>query len=468
MSIKIALLHSFIEKYVTLCLQLITTAIVSRLITPQEFGIFALALSITMLVQVFRDLGVGQYLVQERNLTNDRMRAALTILFASSIILASIVFFTRNILASYYSNEDLANLLLIIAPNFLAMPLGALALAKFKRDMQFNKVAFVGVASALSTAIVTILLALNNFSYFSLAWGMLAGSVATVISCFALRPEGLPLTPGLREIRHVISYSALATFNGLLETLEDRLSALLLGKFSDFNNIGLYERGSTLAQIFQRVIMQGVWGVAMPAFAKISRDGSGTSGLYARAVGMVCVVGLIFFAWVIIYADTIVKILLGDNWSEATLIVQLIAFGGIFSLPNYLSGSLLIATGQIKLQTLVTTVLRGSSMLAIAIGVSNGAKGVAICLIISSLLSNLWLLWRLKDYCALYQVLYEVRRALLICIPALFIAIILRSNYEKNILLDGVGFVLSLITWAACIYWTKPPLWEEIIGRNRQ
>ena len=172
------------------------------------------------------------------------------------------------------------------------MPIGALALATFKREMQFKKVALVGIISAASTTTVTIYLAYNNFSFFSLAWGMLAGSLATVVSCIILRPQGLPFLPGIRDIRHVLNYSFLATFNGLLETLEDRLSALLLGKFSDFNNIGLYERGTTLSQMFQRIVMQGVWSVAMLAFAKISREeGIGNiAPIYAKSVGMVVVV----------------------------------------------------------------------------------------------------------------------------------------------------------------------------------
>lgn len=469
MSIKKSLFLSFVEKYFVLCLQLITTAVVSRLITPEEFGVFALALSVAMLVQVFRDLGVGQYLVQERELTHDRMRAALTILTVSSIVLTVTIVSTRHLLASFYSNENLATLLLIIAPNFLAMPIGALALATFKREMQFKKVALVGIISAASTATVTIYLAYNNFSFFSLAWGMLAGSLATVVSCIILRPQGLPFLPGIRDIRHVLNYSFLATFNGLLETLEDRLSALLLGKFSDFNNIGLYERGTTLAQMFQRIVMQGVWSVAMPAFAKISREeGIGNiAPIYAKAVGMVVVVGVAFFTWLIIYAETVVSILLGTGWSEATPIVRLIAIGSIFGLPNALSGSFLIAIGMIKLQTLATMVLRGSSLLAIAIGVSHGAMGVALSLIISSFISNAWLLWRLRDQCALHLVGQEIGKALLICIPAAAVAFLIRNSYDQNILFDVLGFTLSLGVWLGCMAWKNHPLWNEIIrSRN--
>lgn len=68
--------------------------------------------------------------------------------------------------------------------------------------------------------------------------------------------------------------------------------------------------------MFQRVIMQSVWSVAMPAFAKLSRDDAGLAEPYGRA-GMVCALGAIFFTWMLIYADTIVHVMLGDTWAVA-------------------------------------------------------------------------------------------------------------------------------------------------------
>lgn len=467
-SIKKSLLLSFGEKYYSIALQLITTIVISRLITPSEFGIFSLALSVAMLVQVFRDLGVGQYLVQEKELTTDRMRAALMILIISSAFLTITIISCRHILARFYSNELIANLLLIIAFNFPAMPFGALTIAKFKRDMQFTKIALIGIISASASSLVTLILAFNNFSFYSLAWGALAGSWASVAACIFLRPQELPYLPGIREIKHVFDYSLLATFNGFIETLEDRLSALLLGKFSDLNNIGLFERGTTVAQIFQRVIMQSVWTVAMPAFAKMARDQNSEEVKlsYSKALGMVCLVGFVFYLWLAIYADTVVSILLGKNWESVANIVVLISISSIFGLPNALSGSFLIASGKIKLQTKATIILRGGTLLAIACGVHYGAIGIASSLIISSFISNTLLLWMLRTECNLTYISKEICQALLLSIPAIGASLLIRFSLEPSIQNDILGFVISLIVWVSCIAWKKPALWTELLKRK--
>lgn len=469
MSIRKSLLYSFGEKYFSLALQLLTTIVISRLITPDEFGVFALALSVAMLVQVFRDLGVGQYLVQEKELTVDRMRAALSILAASSFSLTAIIILSRHTIATFYSSESIGELLLIIAFNFPAMPFGALAMAKFKRDMQFDKIAIVGIVSSSASSLVSLILAFNNYSFYSLAWGTLAGSWTGVAASLILRPQGLPNLPGTRDIKHVFDYSLLATFNGFIETLEDRLSALTLGKFSDLSNIGLYERATTLAQIFQRAIMQSVWSVAMPAFAKISRDQnvSAVKSAYSKAVGMVCSVGFVFYLWLAIYSDAVVRLLLGDKWSSASQIVCLIAVSSLFGLPNALSGSYLIASGEIKLQTVATIILRGATLLAIAFGVTNGAAGIASNLIITSLLSNALLLFLLRHHCDLKSILSEAWKALVIAAPALGISLAIRLTMERSLQIDILGFAISFLVWVSCAALAKPPLWTELTKFKR-
>lgn len=467
MSVKKALLHSFVEKYLVLCLQLVTTAIVSRLISPKEFAVFALALSVTMLAQVFRDLGVGQYLIQEKELTVHRMRAALTILSLSSVVLFAGVVLSRNLVAEFYSNADIASVLLIISFSLLTMPFGALTLAALRREMQFKRVAFVGISSSFATSIVTIALAYRGFSFFCFAWGMLAGALTTVACAVSLRPRALPLLPGVREIRHVVRYSSLATFNGLLETLEDRLGSLLLGRFSSFQDIGLYERGTSVAQMFQRIVMQGVWNVALPAFAQLSRTGQMLAESYAKAVGIVCSLGVVFFLWLIVYADLVVSLLLGPSWSGTTPVVRLIAIASLFGLPNALSGSMLIGVGQIKLQTVVTAVLRGSSLIAIAIGAPHGAEGIATCLIVSSVLSNGWLTWRLREYCPVGLIGKTLWRTVRIALPTVLLAYGLRLCLGPTLIHDIAGFALSFALWLGLLARSHDPLWNAVFHRPK-
>ena len=79
MEFRKALLYTFTSKYLLLLIQFGSTLILSRLLTPADIGIYTIAYSLVAIGHVFRDFGVGNYIQQEKNLTDDRLRAAMTI-----------------------------------------------------------------------------------------------------------------------------------------------------------------------------------------------------------------------------------------------------------------------------------------------------------------------------------------------------------------------------------------------------
>ena len=78
-NIRRSLAFSTLDSYISLVLQLGSTVVLSRLLTPEETGIFAVAAVFASLASTFRDFGVAEFLIQEKALTSDKIRAALTV-----------------------------------------------------------------------------------------------------------------------------------------------------------------------------------------------------------------------------------------------------------------------------------------------------------------------------------------------------------------------------------------------------
>ena len=75
-SVRLALLSSLAGNYISVALQLLSTVIIARLLTPTEIGIYAVAAVLAQLAAQFRDFGMAEYLIQEKDLTNEKIRAA--------------------------------------------------------------------------------------------------------------------------------------------------------------------------------------------------------------------------------------------------------------------------------------------------------------------------------------------------------------------------------------------------------
>ena len=78
-AIKSSLLMSFAEKYTVLVIGMAGGMIIARLLTPGQIGIFSIGAVVVGITQMVRDFGVGQYLIQEKELNAERLRAAYTL-----------------------------------------------------------------------------------------------------------------------------------------------------------------------------------------------------------------------------------------------------------------------------------------------------------------------------------------------------------------------------------------------------
>jgi O-antigen/teichoic acid export membrane protein len=91
MSTRRALLFSYVDRYAALAIGIATSMVIARLLTPTEVGVFSVTMVLISFTAALRDLGSGQYLVQEPELTCDRMRATWTVQLLSGLVLAIVV-----------------------------------------------------------------------------------------------------------------------------------------------------------------------------------------------------------------------------------------------------------------------------------------------------------------------------------------------------------------------------------------
>lgn len=95
-AIRRSLAYSIADSYLALPLQLVGTMIISRLLTPAETGVFAVAAVFAAFASTFRDFGVAEYLIQENELDAEKIRAALTVNIAISWAMALLLFFSLH------------------------------------------------------------------------------------------------------------------------------------------------------------------------------------------------------------------------------------------------------------------------------------------------------------------------------------------------------------------------------------
>jgi O-antigen/teichoic acid export membrane protein len=172
-------------------------------------AVFSIATVLLGFLASVRDLGAGQYLVREKELDGERIRAVWTVQLGVGILLGCVVAAAGTPVAAIYREPRMLDIKLVLALAYVINPFGSLTYAWLTREMRYESIALIRFCSTVSGSTVSIALAYRGHGPWS-AVGSLASTVVNAAMLLPLRPRFFPWLPGLQEGR-VISFGGALT-----------------------------------------------------------------------------------------------------------------------------------------------------------------------------------------------------------------------------------------------------------------
>lgn len=467
MTIRRALVFSYIDKYASLLVFFVASVITARLLTPAEVGVFSVTMVMVSFLAPFRDLGASQYLIREPELKPQTLRAVWTVQLALGVGLAAVILASRNMIAGFYRAPEMEAILVVLALNSLAMPFGATTMAWLTRELRFEALGLIRFSGALCGAAASVGFAATGHGPISLAYGALTGTMTSAGVAAFFRPSGLPWIPGLRGVREVIGFGTTTSGTTLLNIAGQSAPELFLGRLQGMTATGLYGRAQGLVMMFERLILEGLYAVALPMFSQALRQGGDFAGIFLRTVGYVSLCGWCFLGALGLLADPVILLLYGEPWRPAAPLVELLCLGMCLHMPALLSGAPLVAKGRVGLVLAITA---GNTLLNVAIiavtaqhSLTMVAWGIAIAsglTVIPSLAASRPVIG--FSWSALGQELFRSGRiAAVALIPAIGLRIFMGPQTSAPVLHLVAAVVLGMAGLAWAMHRWHAPLWHS-------
>lgn len=377
-SVRRSLAISFANRYSGMIITVVSVMIVSRLLTPSQIGLFSVCVAFVGLAHIVRDLGVGQYLVVERELTSDRIRTAFGIAILSAWALAALLFGLRFAVAGFYDEPAMSGVLAVLSINFVLLPFGSPVLALLHREMEFGKLFAVNIVSTIIRETTTVGLALSGYGFMSLAWGAVAGVLATVVLATLQRPKSALILPNLREWRRVLSIGG--RLSAVMVVIEVGISVqeMIVGRMLGFTSVAMYSRARGALAQFDRVVTGAVRAVVMPSFAEMHRNDRNLKPALLLAISHITALGWPFFAFVAIMGFPITRIMFGDQWDAAVPILRILAGGVAAISAATFCNPALVTLGRADLVLRIEGTAQALRILGVLLGALHSLTLVAV------------------------------------------------------------------------------------------
>ena len=376
-SIRGALLFVTGGKYISALVSLATVAVVSRLVTPYEYGIAVLGMSTLAVAGSLRELGSTAFVVQVPELTEQKLQGVFTINLMVTVVLTGVIFASAPWIATLFGEPGLTDFLRISLIGFitgsLVFPLHGL----LARDLAFNRLAAIDVATALINSLVLIILAARGFSYLSFALANVVSGLAGGLALLWLKPVFGMFRLRLTAWRDVLSFSLFSGGAAVLHQAAQYFSYAILGVFLAPGAVGLLHRASLLCQFPERTILAAVREVALPAFSELARRESDLARSYLAAIERLTAVIWPALLLLMILADPLVRVLLGPQWTATIPLVQIIAAAMLINFPPGINYPILIATGAVRRVFLLAVLQVSVCLPLILVAAQFGIEAVA-------------------------------------------------------------------------------------------
>ncbi|PKP99814.1 MAG: lipopolysaccharide biosynthesis protein, partial [Alphaproteobacteria bacterium HGW-Alphaproteobacteria-13] len=293
-----------------------STFLVIRILTPEDYGLFALTQVMLMLFTLLSGHGLASAAIQRADIDARAMRQifGLLLLLNGALALAQIA--CAPLAAAYYRQPMVADLLRVQALIYLTNPFASLAYARLARTLEFHRQAQVNLVSALIGAAVALGGALAGWGVWALVWAPIAMFTSRALGLTIAARSWMWPSFDFRGSGAIARYGGLVAVGQLLGFVQSQADILVAGRWFDAHLVGIYTTALLLTQIFNNKVVPPLNEVAFAAYSRMQHDRPALADGFTRSVRAIMVAAMPFFLGLAAVGEPLVLTLLGEKWRE--------------------------------------------------------------------------------------------------------------------------------------------------------
>ena len=349
MSMRRAAVVQLGSKYASIAAQLLITAVLARLVTPEQFGILAIVTVFTSFFTLFSDMGIGVAIVQFQDLTEHDFGR----LFGFSVVLATalaLAFCAAGApIAAIYGEAELVPLCCASSATLLLATLNMVPNGIMLRERKFAQIGLrlvvatvvsgaCGIAGAVAGWGAYALVAQNVMQYaVVLVWNLLSRPILHVSLHFR------------ETLRHVFAYSAFQFGSSLINYFNRNLDNLLVGRVAGPAALGYYDKAYKLTTYPMTSFSSVIASVVQPYMASHQDEPDVIFDCWRRMCKLCSLVGAAIAVCMFCCSEEIVTIMYGDNWATSVPILHALAAGVYAQMVGNPTGAFFQSLGRTDL-----------------------------------------------------------------------------------------------------------------------
>ena len=432
---------------------LLTLTVLSRLLSPADFGLFGIALIYMSLAEMVTKFGIGPSVVQRLHLTQGHVGVAFTLSVVLGTVMTAAGWLFAPLFSALFDAPMMPQILRALSVTFAIVSCGSVPAHLLQRHLEFRRLMTVNVLSyAVGYGFTAIVMACLEFGLWSLVWATIVRSAMHTLMVILYSP--LPFRPrlALRETADLLGFGTGFSLTLMFHWIAQQSGPFVIGRWLGVSALGYYTRAYSLISPPLNLGFT-LMAVLFPAMSERQQHRESLRVVYVNGIEMLSLVVLPVVTLLIITAPDSVAVVLGGQWEAVVPIFQVLALIILFSTWEAMNVPLLRALGAVYSEARLRIAFALFMVIGSWLGSRWGVGGVAVAtvgvcctfqLLMTRLsLSFLDLSWRSVLRCHLPSLWVSVWAAL---------ALWLTVQQLRAVLLPVFAlFIIELLVWIVAV-----------------
>lgn len=300
-------------------LDLVSLVVLARLLTPDDFGLVAIAVSVVLIANSVTELPVLDVLVQRQEISDQDIATAFTLTALRGLLVAAVVAAASLPIAWFYSDERLILILCVVALAPLFQGLASPTMVNFARRIEYGPSAWSTLIGKGCSLALSLAIAFWTGSYWALIAGLVAMQAATTACTHVLAPWRPRL--GFKGTRAILGFAGWVTLSRIIWTLSMQADKMLVGRVLGKTSLGHYSMAGDIASVATYAIAGPILGPIFAGFSRIRGDVPRLRQAYMKSQQTLVMVVLPFGVGLAAIAGSMIPTLLGPDWQATVPVI---------------------------------------------------------------------------------------------------------------------------------------------------
>lgn len=323
---------------------LVSTLILARLLVPEDFGLVAMAMAIYALIDLTGRMGFESALIKDQQAERRHYDTAWTFYVIQGLGTAALLALVAPLVADFYQDERLVGIMYGLAAIAFVNAWQNIGIVDFRKELAFNKDFAFLLSRKLIAFGVTVGLAIVFRSYWALIGGIFVSRFAGVALSYWMHPYRPRLS--LAGTRDIFSFSGWVFLNHLAKYVRGRGAHFIIGRISGADMLGVYTIAREVSNLPTSQLMMPIMRAVFPGFSKVAHSPERLRQGYLKVQGVLATLTVPVGVGVIVLAEPLVHLLLGEKWLATIPLMQVLGLYGATRVLQGNSSGLFMSLGK--------------------------------------------------------------------------------------------------------------------------